>query len=219
MSTNTAHSGTIQVLYKSRKTLLDYLREQGFNIADYEDFSINEVNSMVANNQLDMLLEEKDTPATSGEKKKAYIKYHLKKSLRPQYIDEFVEDLYNLDQILKKGDILVVVSKDEPNDSLMTHLKQLYSDDEYYIIVFSLKRLQYNVLDHSLVPKHKKLTFEESNEVMKKYNILDKSQFPEISRFDPIALAIGLRPNEICEITRPSKTAIHGTYYRYCLNT
>ena len=120
---------------------------------------------------------------------------------------------------MKKGDILVVVSKDEPNDSLMTHLKQLYSDDGYYIIVFSLKRLQYNVLDHSLVPKHKKLTFEESNEVMKKYNILDKSQFPEISRFDPIALAIGLRPNEICEITRPSKTAIHGTYYRYCLNT
>ncbi len=218
MSTNTAHSGTIQVLYKSRKTLLDYLREQGFNIADYEDFSINEVNTMVANNQLDMLLEEKDTPSSS-EKKKAYIKYHLKKSLRPQYIDEFVEDLYNLDQILKKGDVLVVVSKDEPNDSLMTHLKQLYSDDGYYIVVFSLKRLQYNVLDHSLVPKHKKLTFEESNEIMKKYNILNKNQFPEISRFDPIALAIGLRPDEICEITRPSKTAIHGTYYRYCLNT
>jgi len=216
MSTNTAHSGTIQVLYKSRKTLLEYLSQQGFNITDYEDFSINEVNSMVANNQLDMLLEEE---ASKDDKKKAYIKYHLKKSLRPQYIDEFVEDLYNLDQILKKGDILVVVSKDEPNDSLMNHLKQLYSDDGYYIVVFSLKRLQFNVLEHSLVPQHKKLSLEESSEVMKKYNILDKSQFPEISRFDPIALAIGLRPDEICEITRPSKTAIHGTYYRYCLNT
>ena len=122
MSTNTAHSGTIQVLYKSRKTLLEYLSQQGFNITDYEDFSINEVNSMVANNQLDMLLEEEES---KDDKKKAYIKYHLKKSLRPQYIDEFVEDLYNLDQILKKGDILVVVSKDEPNDSLMNHLMKL----------------------------------------------------------------------------------------------
>ena len=209
---STTHSGTIQVLYKSRKTLLEYYKLQGFDINDYEYFSINEVNTMLANNQLDMLIEDK----TSG--KKAYIKYHFKKSLRPQYIDEFVEDLYNLEQILKKDDILVIVSKDEPNDTLITHLKQLYSDDGYYIIIFSLKRLQFNILEHSLVPKHRKLTSSESDDIMKKYNILDKNQFPEISRFDPVALAIGLRPDEICEIIRPSKTAIHGIYYRYCLN-
>jgi len=52
--------------------------------------------------------------------------------------------------------------------------------------------------------------------MMKKYNIMDKSQMPDISRFDPVALSIGLRPNEICKIIRTSKTSIQSIYYRIC---
>ena len=39
---------------------------------------------------------------------------------------------------------------------------------------------------------------------------------PQISRYDPVAQAIGLRPGQICKITRPSKTAITSNYYRIC---
>ena len=42
------------------------------------------------------------------------------------------------------------------------------------------------------------------------------SQFPEISRFDPVAQALGMRPTQLCEIKRPSPTAIVTNYYRYC---
>ena len=118
------------------------LLELGWNENDYTDFSINEVLAMITNNQLDMLIDE-DTE--KEEKKKVYIKYHLKKSLRPQYIDEFVEDLYNLDNILQKNDTLIVVSKDEPNDSLKKYLKQLYADENIFVIVLSLRRLQFNL--------------------------------------------------------------------------
>jgi DNA-directed RNA polymerase subunit H (RpoH/RPB5) len=52
---------------------------------------------------------------------------------------------------------------------------------------------------------------------MKKYNIDELSQFPEISRFDPVACVIGIKPNEICEINRPSKTSINANYYRICV--
>ena len=41
-----------------------------------------------------------------------------------------------------------------------------------------------------------------------KFNIKDNSQMPGISRFSPVSLAIGIRPGEICEILRKSKTAI-----------
>ena len=51
---------------------------------------------------------------------------------------------------------------------------------------------------------------------MKRYNITDKVQFPNISRFDPVARAIGLRPGQVCGITRPSKTSIESNYYRIC---
>ncbi len=52
---------------------------------------------------------------------------------------------------------------------------------------------------------------------MVRYNITDKSQFPQISRFDPVAKAICLRPGQVCKIIRPSKTAIETTYYRFCI--
>ena len=54
-------------------------------------------------------------------------------------------------------------------------------------------------------------------DIMKKYNIDNLIQFPEISRFDPVASVIGIKPNEICEIIRPSKTSIYSEYYRVCV--
>jgi DNA-directed RNA polymerase subunit H (RpoH/RPB5) len=57
----------------------------------------------------------------------------------------------------------------------------------------------------------------EISEIMKKYNILSITQFPDISRFDPVAQVIGLRPGQVCEITRASKTAIESSYYRACI--
>ena len=67
-----------------------------------------------------------------------------------------------------------------------------------------------------MVPSHRILSESEKEEVKKIYNIKEDSQFPEISRFDPVALAIGLRPNKVCEILRPSPTTIETKYYRLC---
>ena len=67
-----------------------------------------------------------------------------------------------------------------------------------------------------MVPTHKILTTEETNDVKKRYNIVENSQFPEISRFDPVAKAVGLRPGEVCEVWRSSPTAIKTNYYRFC---
>ena len=78
--------------------------------------------------------------------------------------------------------------------------------------------LQFNILEHEMVPKHIKLDEKEIEEVKKRYNIIDNSQIPEISRFDPVAIAIWLRAGEICKIIRASITAITGLYYRYCVN-
>ena len=47
-------------IFKSRKVLLDLLSEQGYNTDDYSDFTINELNILFQNKQLDMLLENSD---------------------------------------------------------------------------------------------------------------------------------------------------------------
>ena len=54
-------------------------------------------------------------------------------------------------------------------------------------------------------------------EVKARYNIMHDGQFPDVSRFDPVAQAIGIRPGHVCEIIRQSKTAISSPYYRICV--
>jgi hypothetical protein len=48
----------ISNIFNSRKTILELMEKQGYNVDDYINFSVNEVNSMKQNNQLDILLEK-----------------------------------------------------------------------------------------------------------------------------------------------------------------
>jgi DNA-directed RNA polymerase I, II, and III subunit RPABC1 len=186
------------------------LKSQGYNVSNYEGSGINEVNSMFLSNQLGMLLTKND------QSKKVYITYHLEKTLSHKNIGEYIDDLY-IDNVLKKNDDLIIIMKDEPNESLIKIIKNIWEQDHYYINIFNIKRLQFNILKHELVPRHSILTNEEVNEIKNKYNITDvQNQLPDISRFDPVAQAICIRPGQICKIERPSKTAIISVYYRVC---
>jgi DNA-directed RNA polymerase subunit H len=191
--------------------------KQGYNIEDYGNFSVNEVNSMKQNNQLDMLLEKKEENPVTKRKNKIYIRYYLGKTIRPSNLQEMIDDLFNLEEILKKDDTLFIIIKDEINETLTNELKHIWESDGIFIVIENIKRLQFNILDHELVPKHTIVPESEVVNIMKKYNITDKIQFPDISRFDPVARAIGLRPGQLCHIVRPSKTAIEADYYRICI--
>jgi DNA-directed RNA polymerase subunit H (RpoH/RPB5) len=193
------------------------MNRQGYNIEDYDKFSINEFNTMKKNNQLDMLLEKNEEDETTKRKNKIYIKYYLGKMVRPANIHEMVDDLFNLEVILTKDDTLFIIIKEDMNETLINELKHIWEKDGIFIVIQNIKRLQFNILEHTLVPNHRVMKNTEISVIMKKYNILDITQFPDISRFDPVAQVIGLRPGQVCEITRSSKTAIESYYYRVCI--
>jgi DNA-directed RNA polymerase subunit H len=123
----------------------------------------------------------------------------------------------NNKEILKKDDTLFIVIKDEINETLTNELKHIWETDGIFIVIENIKRLQFNILEHDLVPEHNIVPESNVIEIMKKYNITDKNQFPDISRFDPVARVIGLRPGQVCHIIRPSKTTITTDYYRLCI--
>tara|TARA_E500000178_G_C16831332_1_gene666187 strand:+ start:63 stop:686 length:624 start_codon:yes stop_codon:yes gene_type:complete len=202
------NSRIVSDIYQSRNILLDIMETRGYQIDDYNDFSITEVNAMNKNEQLDLLLTNNDP-----EKGKIYIKYNLVKGLRPQNIDDMVEELFDIEQILTKNDELLIITKSEPNDTLETHLERLWLVKKIYVNILSISRLTYNILNHSYVPKHEIV---EKNDIKTKFNITDDEQFPSISRFDPVAVVLGFRPGVLCKITRPSPNAIESEYYRLC---
>ena len=210
---NNNSSILISQIFKSRKILLDILQYyQYYNTDEYNNFSINEVNAMYTHNQLDMLLEK----VVEGKKTKIYVSYYLGKALRPANILEMIDDLYNLEEVLTPDDTLMIIVKDDMNETMTNLLKHIYEKNKTFIIIQSIKHLQFNILENLLVPKHRVLTSVELEEVRLKYNITDDAQFPDISRFDPVSQVIGIHPGQVCEIIRPSKTAINGLYYRIC---
>lgn len=204
-------------LYKSRENLIDILSEAGYNVEEYENFKAHELHAMMKNNEMDMLL------LNEKKNKKIYVKFFeltgkQSKVLRQNIIEDYIEDLYDIEKVLNNKDDLLIISENSPSEPINNYLKHIWEQENKYINIIATANLQYNILNHSMVPPHRILTDDEIVDLKKKYNINNNSELPEISRFDPVSKLIGLRPNEICEIKRSSRTSIISTYYRCCIN-
>jgi len=206
-------SNKILKIYNSRKIILDILDDhQNYDVADYVNFSINEIDAMFSNDQLDMLLTRK------SDGQKTYVKYYLTaKQIRPQNLDNIIDDLFFVESVLTKKDTLIIITEDEPNDTIQAKMEYLYNHDGIFIVIHNIQRLQFNMLEHSLVPFVDILSDEKTKEVMAKFNIKSLQQFPEIGRFDPQALALSMRPGQVAKFTRKSITALESEYYRVCV--
>ncbi len=66
---------------------------------------------------------------------------------------------------------------------------------------------------HELVPLHEVLSEQETEELLKRYNIT-KSQLPKILASDPIVKKIKASPGDVVRITRKSRTAGKSIFYR-----
>ena len=209
-------SSRIISIYNSRNTLLEQLQSQGYEVGDYLNFTMNEVDAMYSNTQLDMLLQHE----SNG--RKIYIKYYFTlkqttKQIKKEVLDNIIEDLYTIEEVLTPKDSLVVIIDDEPNDTILSRIKYLYDRDNIFIVIHNIHRLQFNILNHTLVPHMEILDDEEEKTFMTERQVKDKTQLPEISRFDPQALVMGVRPGNICKIQRPSMTSLTTDYYRVCV--
>ena len=180
-------SNRILSIFKSRNVILDHLKQLSYSASDYDVFSINEIDAMFVNSQLDMLISH------NTEDKKVYIKYYLfsknvSKQIRPQILDTIIEDLYEIESVLTPKDTLVIIIDEEPNDTIITKLIYLYERTGIFVVIHNIKRLQFNLLNHILCPTVNILDEKGMEEINVSLNL--KSNFkllPEISRFDPMA--------------------------------
>lgn len=204
-------SQKIVSLYKSRQIILDYMSRLQYDTSEYENFTMNEVDSMYKIDQSDMLISHK----VSGTK--VYIKYSVTRTCRPSGIETIVFNLFDNEMVLTKKDTLIIILDSEVNDGIISLLKNLYNEKGIFITVFNIKRLQFNVLNHVLNPAVEIVPDSEIEDLKAKLNIKTVQLLPEISRFDPLALAIILRPGQVIKLTRNSVTALTTTYYRVCI--
>ena len=129
-------------LFISRTVILDILKKnRGFNVDDYEGIGSHELQAMCKNKQMDMLVTNNET------RKKIFIKYHIQPpKLKQNHIYEYVEDLFDMEQILENKDELLIITNDKINDTLREMLSNLYKNDNRFVSVLNLNDYLFNIL-------------------------------------------------------------------------
>ena len=205
-------SDRIASIYKSRNTILELLEKQGYDVNDSAEFSINEIDAMYNAQQLNMFFTNQNTGKRVG-----VVYFIYSKGLRSQNIDELLNEYFHIDDRLTKNDDLILICDDDQNDNIMNKVKYLFEHDGILVNIMNIKRLQFNILEHEIVPKSRVLSYEETDNLKVQYNLKHLKQLPEISRFDPQAQAMCLRPGHVCEFKRKSVSALTTNYYRICV--
>lgn len=213
-------SKLIYFISKARKHVLELMKYNGYNTEEYDHFTKSEVNAMSNHQQLDMQLTKISDPTS-----KIIIKFELEKknpaslieTLRDEYFPATEEENETSEHPLRKGDILYLIFQSDPNQTVVNRLKHIWETEGIYIVPQSLMRLQFNILQHVLVPPHRIMSVEEVEEFKRTRN-LKLEELPRISRFDPVAQAICIKPGQVCEIPRASRTSIVRDFYRVCVN-
>lgn len=196
------------MIFKARRTLCNHLEERGYDVSLYNKFNLNDISILQDKDELDMEVKNDDGHIIR-------VLFSVNKTLRVKNISEIIEEEYASN--LKPDDDLIFIVKDDMNQTMRDYVKNLYYSEKQFVTLFYLPVLQFNILEHNFVPKHIVLSSEQKESVYKQYNIQDDEMLPEISRFDPVAMVIGLRPGQLCRIVRTSKTAIQSDYYRICV--
>lgn len=200
--------GLIQI-YKSRNHLLAILEEIGYDVSNYKEYSIEHVASLVETDNLDMKLNH-----STNKKKSILIKYESDLD-KDNKLQQLIHTIYEDD---KKAMDLMIITKSDPNDAMRSTLMMNWNESKKYITMINISRLQFNILKNCYVPRHEILQEDESLHFYKKHQVSSNDELPVISRFDAVASVICLHPDEICKITRKSKTAIESLYFRVCIN-
>lgn len=144
-----------------------------------------------------------------------------------------IDELYKNDIFQTTDNIILIINESIKdtikiiNEELNLHLKKINNDkiknDLGYtqrhfgnVFIFNIKTLQYNILDHQIVPKHTIIRDDKDIQKILEISNCNLDQLPVISKNDPVSkLKLGTN-GDIFKIIRKSKTCGEDIYYRVC---
>lgn len=212
------------VLFRSRKTLLNILDRKGYDIKPYEKFGPWEIEQMCVSSQknaLKMKLYAKEGVTTKFNE--CIVIYRLNRL--KQSIVKFMNGLMNEDEGSEdyipnpEGTELIIMLLEPVNTVDVFHAAALNAlSNKLHISFYQTHSLVNDPSEHILVPKHSIVAKENISELKKKLNIQSISNLPFIRFHQDIqARLLGAIPGDVIKIERPSPSAGIETLYRVCV--
>jgi len=113
--------------------------------------------------------------------------------------------------------VIIVIRKRVANTTTEASTEKFFRDIGIEEQFFELKRLQFNLTRHFLVPKHEPIRDEETiGRILAQYMLKSRFQLPIIYDKDPMAQYLALKHGQLVKITRNSPTAGVHVVYRCC---
>ena len=220
---------TVGDIHLSRKHLLDMLDYRGYDISAYREYTFSDITLMFNSydstkelpnpGSLDIIAKKKNSDGKNGDN--IFVKYYLEKFRQSSKLDKLIDEI--MTTTIGKNDTLILIITGRvllksPN-KIMDYVNYWYSSKKNYFIQFyGVDNFKFNPIDHIAIPKHEKLKKDEVKELLTKYSIILKD-LPHIRREDPPAKYIGMRPNDVCKITRKNEISGVDISYRICTPT
>ena len=129
--------------------------------------------------------------------KSIYIKFILSLRIKPSNIKEIIQEIKTKINNNQNIEILFIL-KSRPNNSILKLEKEFNNLD---IQIMWCKQLQFNVTKHEYVPKHDKISNENIDYILKRYNLQSKNQLPCILHNDVIVRYYNYKPGDVIKIT------------------
>ena len=212
----------IEVLYRSRKTLLNILKAKGYDVTPYEKFGPWEIETMIQSEKVNSLrmnlMKKEDAKSKVQNCIVIYRLNRLKQSIQTfvnAFFDEESEDYIGNPEATE-----VIVMLLEPvntvdvfhNSALAAYQKSLR------ISFFQADSLVNNPQEHDLVPLHELVNKDDIPSLKKTLMIQSISNLPFIRFHQDIQSRIlGAVPGDVIKITRPSPSAGIEIVYRVCV--
>jgi DNA-directed RNA polymerase subunit H len=212
--------GLIDTIYRSRVTLLAMLDTRGYNTEPYKRFSPKEIEVMIGDDQIGNALRMDLTRREGVGPQKCVVIYRFQKqksklaTLMAEILDDDVPEEY---KITPENTEVIVILNEPIVDTFHALAYKEFKLRKLRIRFFEAKRIITDPTTFVIVPKHEKIEEEEARKVMNDLYLKSKKQLP-IIRFheDPQARWLGLLPDEVVKITRPSPMAGEYIVYRVC---
>jgi DNA-directed RNA polymerase subunit H (RpoH/RPB5) len=207
-------SNTIDILYRSRKTLLEILKSRDYNTAPFEKFGIWEIEQMVSAGEKSMRMDL--TSAIEGDPRQCRVVYlYNRKKITPNFVEEtYLSEEDAVD--VTTTEVILIILEPIADGHHITALSA-WVNNKLKIAIFSAESLVNDPRKHIDVPRHERISQLEEAEIRAKFHIKSKTNLPIIPFHRDIqARLLFLMPLEICKITRGSPTVGEYVSYRVC---
>ena len=173
--------------YKARTTVIEMLRDRGYDINPDIDVSAELFNGLYDDRRsLNFFLEHPNTT-------RLYVHFYYeaknfgKNEL--QSIRDYAVETYGIDHLS-----ILILTKDERLNP--TVKKTLETPDYTFVEVFFERQMLFNIMRHDLQPRIEILTEEEKQTVLTRYET-KAARFPAIRHEDPVARYYALRSGQM----------------------